>query len=145
MPLLYRQGNYSSETASHFPKATQLGSSGTRTPCSLALLLITMKREVKVLAPQSCPTLFDPMDCSPPGSSIYGVLQARILEWVAIPFSRGILLSQGSNLGLLHCRQILYHLSYKGSSLTTMLSCSSLAPLGGGGLALQPSFSDAAK
>ena len=35
------------------------------------------------------PTLCDPMDCSPPGSSIHGILQARILEWVAIPFSRG--------------------------------------------------------
>ena len=31
----------------------------------------------------------DPMDCSPPGSSVHGILQARILEWVAIPFSRG--------------------------------------------------------
>ena len=34
-------------------------------------------------------TLCDPMDCSPPGSSAHGILQARILEWVAIPFSRG--------------------------------------------------------
>ena len=33
---------------------------------------------------QSCPTLCDPMDCSPPGSSVHGILQARILEWVAI-------------------------------------------------------------
>ena len=40
--------------------------------------------------PQSCPTLCDPMDwCSPPGSSIHGILQARILEWVAISLSRG--------------------------------------------------------
>ena len=38
---------------------------------------------------QSCPTLCNPMDCSPPGSCIHGILQARILEWVAIPFSRG--------------------------------------------------------
>ena len=44
---------------------------------------------VKVLVAQSCPTLCDPMDCSPPGSSVYGILQARILEWVAFPFSRG--------------------------------------------------------
>ena len=36
-----------------------------------------------------CPTLCDTMDCSPPGSSAHGILQARILEWVAIPFSRG--------------------------------------------------------
>ena len=37
---------------------------------------------------QLCPTLCDPMDCSPPGSSVHGILQARIMEWVAIPFSR---------------------------------------------------------
>ena len=40
-------------------------------------------------AAQSCPTLCDPVDCSPPGSSIHGILQARIMEWVAISFSRG--------------------------------------------------------
>ena len=38
---------------------------------------------------QLCLTLCDPVDCSPPGSSIHGILQARILEWVAISFSRG--------------------------------------------------------
>ena len=38
---------------------------------------------------QSCLTLCDPTDCSPPGSSVHGILQARILEWVAISFSRG--------------------------------------------------------
>ena len=37
---------------------------------------------------ESCPTLCDPVDCSPPGSSILGILQARVLEWVAISFSR---------------------------------------------------------
>ena len=47
------------------------------------------KDGVKVLVALSCPTLCDPMDHSPPGSSIHGILQARILEWVAIPFSRG--------------------------------------------------------
>ena len=36
---------------------------------------------------QSCPTLSDPMDCSPPGSSVHGILQARELEWGAIAFS----------------------------------------------------------
>ena len=40
-------------------------------------------------ATQSCPTLCDPMDCSPPDSSVHGIFQARILEWVAISFSRG--------------------------------------------------------
>ena len=38
---------------------------------------------------QSCPTLCNPMDCSLPGSSLHGILQARVLEWVAISFSRG--------------------------------------------------------
>ena len=38
---------------------------------------------------QLCPTLWDPIDCSPPGSSVHGILQARILEWVTMPFSRG--------------------------------------------------------
>ena len=44
---------------------------------------------VFVLVTQSCPTLCDPMNCSLPGSSVYGILQARILEWVAMPSSRG--------------------------------------------------------
>ena len=44
---------------------------------------------VCVLVTQSCPALPDPTDCSLPGSSVHGILQARILEWVAIPFSRG--------------------------------------------------------
>ena len=39
---------------------------------------------------QSCLPLCNPMDCSPQGFSVYGILQARILEWVAIPFSRGL-------------------------------------------------------
>ena len=38
---------------------------------------------------KSCSTLCDPLDCSPPGSSVHGILQARILEWVAMPTSRG--------------------------------------------------------
>ena len=38
---------------------------------------------------QSCPTLCDPMNCSPLGSSVHGILQASILEWVAISFSKG--------------------------------------------------------
>ena len=42
-----------------------------------------------VLVTQLCPSLFDPMDYSLPGSSIHGILQARILEWVAISFPRG--------------------------------------------------------
>ena len=47
----------------------------------------SMYLQVKVT--QSCLTLCDPMDCSQPGSSVHGISQARILEWVAFPFSRG--------------------------------------------------------
>ena len=43
----------------------------------------------EVLVVQSCPMLCDPMDCSTPGSSVHGILQARTLEWLPIPFSRG--------------------------------------------------------
>ena len=65
--------------------------------------------KVKVLAAQPCPTLCDSTDGSPPGPSLHGILQARTLQWVAIPFSSGIFPTQGSNPGLLHCRQMLYH------------------------------------
>ena len=73
--------------------------------------------KVKVLFAQSCPTVCDPMDCTLPGSSVHRILQARILEWVAIQFSRGISLTQGLNLGLHHCRQILYCLSHQRSPI----------------------------
>ena len=107
---------------------------------------------LKVKFTQSCPSLWDPMDCSLPGSSVHWILRARILEWVAIPFSQGSsqlrdwtqvshivgriftiwatreaqeywsglsipsptdVLTQELNQGLLHCRRILYQLSYQ--------------------------------
>ena len=68
-----------------------------------------------MLVAQSCQTLCHPMNCTPPGSSVHGLLQARILEWVVIPFSHGSSLTQGSNAGLLYCRQIIYGLNYQGS------------------------------
>ena len=71
-----------------------------------------------MLLAKSCLTLPDPVDCSLPGSSIHGILQVRVLEWVAFPFSRGSSQTQELNLGLLHCRQILYHLSHQGSLIT---------------------------
>ena len=66
----------------------------------------------ELLVAQSCLTLWDPIHCSPPGSSVHGILQARRLEWVAIPFSRRIFPTPELNLVLLHFRQILYHLSH---------------------------------
>ena len=47
------------------------------------------KEKIEVLVTQLCPTLCNPVDCSPPGSSVHGISQARVLEWVAISFSRG--------------------------------------------------------
>ena len=66
---------------------------------------MNQKNEVKVT--QSCPTLCNPMD-----HTVHGIFQARILEWVAIPFS-GTFPTQGLNPGLLHCRRILYQLSHR--------------------------------
>ena len=70
---------------------------------------------------QLCTALCDPMDCSPSGSSVHGILQARILEWVATPFSKGSSwprdrthTSYVSYIG----RQILYPLSHLGSPLS---------------------------
>ena len=62
------------------------------------------------------------MDCSLLGSSVHGVLQARILEWVAISFSRGIFPTQGLDLCLPHRRQILYYLSHQKSLSTHILT-----------------------
>ena len=62
---------------------------------------------------QLCPTLSDPMDCSLPGSSVHGIFQARVLEWVAISSSRGASQPRDQNQvsciagRLLHCRRIL--------------------------------------
>ena len=120
-----------------------------RKTLSLPEDLRTQVKGVKVKATQLCPTLCDPMDYT-----VHGILQARILEWVALPCSRGsshpgieprspalqtgslpaelpgkpknagvgslsllqrIFLTQELNQGLLHCRQILYQLSYQGS------------------------------
>ena len=73
---------------------------------------------------QSCATVCDPMDCIPPGSSVHGILQARILEWIAISLSlgsfqpRGIFPIQESNpplLSLLHWRLVLYQLAQPGN------------------------------
>ena len=112
--------------------------------CTIPTVSLKMKVKFKVV--QSCLTLWDPMDYA-----VHGILQARILEWVAFPFSRessqpgikprspalqadalpaepqgkptntgagslslfsGSSLTQASNQGFLHCRQILYQLSY---------------------------------
>ena len=74
-------------------------------------------RKGSMLVAQSCLTLCNPMDCSTLGSSLCGISQARILEWVAILFSRGSSWPRDQTQvpGLLHCRQIFYCLSHWGS------------------------------
>ena len=73
--------------------------------------------KAKVLVAQSCPTLCDPMDCSLPDSSVCGILQTRILEWIAIPFCRVSSQPMDRSMGLLHCSWILYCLSHQGSPM----------------------------
>ena len=63
-----------------------------------------------------CPTLCDPMDCTLPGSTVQGISQARILEWAAIFFCRGIFPIQGSNLCLLHWQMDYLPLSHQRST-----------------------------
>ena len=78
---------------------------------------------VLCLVAQSYPTLCDPMNYSPPSSSIQGIVQARILEWAVIPFLRGSSQPQGLNPpGLLHCGQILYCLRYQESLLPLVVN-----------------------
>ena len=82
---------------------------------SMLKSLNVLKRHM--LVTQLCLTFCNSMDCSPPASSVHGILQAKIVEWVAIPFSRGSSQTQGLNPGLLHCRWILYCLIHQGSPI----------------------------
>ena len=75
-----------------------------------------------VLVAQSCSTLCDSMDCRQLDSSVHGILQARILERVATPFSSRSSSTQGWNPCLLHCRQILYCLSHQRSQRNTNIT-----------------------
>ena len=75
-----------------------------------------MHVKVKLLVPQSCLTLCSPMDCST--QAPLSMYFSRQEYWSGCHFLlQGIFLTQGSNLGLLHCRQILYHLNHQGSLL----------------------------
>ena len=78
----------------HRPQPTRLcrpwDSPGKNTGVGCHCLLHCVKVKSESEVAQSCPTLSDPMDCSPPGSSIHGILQARVLEWGAIAFSDAI-------------------------------------------------------
>ena len=100
-----------------FPSHTQAPTSnrcpipcGRRSPLTL-LPTSSLSKRVCTKSLQSCLILCNPMDRSPPGSCVCGILQVRILEWVPMPFSRG---SPNPGIGprssaVLLCRQILYH------------------------------------
>ena len=84
-----------------FPDSAQVISSGTKLIC---------------LAAQSCLTLCEPINCSPPGSSVLGIFFPGKNTGVGCHFLlQEILPTQGSNPGLSHCREMLYHLSHQGT------------------------------
>ena len=94
---------------------------GVRQGCMLSPCLFNFCAEYIMRNTGLDPTLCDPMDCSLPGSSARGILQARVLEWVAISFSRRSSQPRGSNPGLPNCRQMLYHLSHQGRLFTSLV------------------------
>jgi len=73
------------------------------------------RRVMLCLVAQLCLTLCDPMNCSPPGSSVHGDSPGKNIGVGCHALLQGIFPTQGSNPGLLHCRQILYHLSHQKS------------------------------
>ena len=94
---LAMQGTSRSLLQHHSSKASNLWCSA----FFMVQLSYPYMKEVKVLATQSCPTLCNLMDYSLSGSSVHGILQARILDWIAMPFSRGS--SQLKNWTLVSC------------------------------------------
>ena len=74
-------------TAAHQGYPHPWDSPGKNTGVGCHFLLQCMKVKSESEISQLCPTLSDPMDCSPPGSCVHGIFQARVLEWVAIAFS----------------------------------------------------------
>ena len=63
------------------------------------------------LLTQLCPTLYDPKDCSPPGSSVHGIFQARVLEWVAIAFSKELHYTERKKVPGIWQALLIYYLS----------------------------------
>ena len=80
--------------------------------------LVPGKLKVKAIVSQSCLTLWDAMECSLPGSSVHGIFPGKDTAVGCHFLLQGIFLTQGSNPGFLHCRQILYQVSCHGSLCT---------------------------
>ena len=83
--------------------------------CASDWELLSCWGHVLCLVIQSCPTVCDPMDCSPPGSSVHGDSLGKNTGISCHALLQGIFPTQGSNSGVPHCRWILYHLSHQGS------------------------------
>ena len=100
------------EIISKDPNATGVESLQNETPRTLSSSLALLFHMHAYAGDQLCPTLCDPMDCSPPGSFVHGILQARIPEWICHFLLQAIFLTQASNphlLHLLHWQVDLYH------------------------------------
>ena len=95
-------------------------------------LLILILKYFECMHDQSCPILCEPMDCSPPGSSVHGILQARILEWVAISSSKGSSWSRDwTRVSCASCigRQVLYHWATREAQVSIFDHLKSYFPL----------------
>ena len=100
---------------------TSVMSGGRATSSVLCPSVSFLPKVCESVIAQSCPALCNLMACSPLGFSVRGISQTRILEWGSHFLLQGIFLTQGSNLGLLHCRQILYHPGFLGLSLDKLI------------------------
>ena len=101
--------------------------------CSLLSIHVQYRKCIYAKSLHSCMTLCDPMDCSSLGSSAHGVLQARILEWVAMPSSSGSSRPRvRTHVSFISCigRRTLYHLRHLGSP--NLVNASGLIPCGCG-------------
>ena len=83
--------------------------------CHFLLQCVTVKIESELA--QSCRTRSDPMDCRPPGSSIHGIFQARVLEWGAIAFSKSLLSLSKFLVTQIPIQQIIFGTCYRKGSL----------------------------
>ena len=90
--------------------------------CVCVCVCVCLKK-VRVLVSQLCPTFCDPMDYSLPGSSVHGILQARILKWIAILFSRRSSSPRDQIQNSCIAGKILYHLSHQRSPYMCVCVC----------------------
>ena len=88
--------------------------------CHFLLQCVKVKSQSEVA--QSCPTPSDPVDCSPPGSSVHGIFQARVLEWGAIAFPKLYIHTYIIFEIIFHCR-LLQDIEYSSLSYTVNLCC----------------------